>query len=1405
MRRLRQLWFTILVSVSGLQACTKSDSGAQKAAVSSDRSSGAKATGDSVVVVGQLAVGDLGSETVGPSGLRLSQRDVEVKDAAGNTVSKAVTGTDGSYVAAIPGTIAVASSSLALGDAGLSIQAVISDTADKNVVGTQQKLKLTSSRIDLGPTPLSKITAIRGTATMDGARDHTGIVVYIPGTNIPAARTDASGGFVMTFIAPGTYNLRFEKDGYQPVSATGIKVTNGQTTMVSAAQLTLSGGTGKFFVKQIGTEGTSRSRKVEFTIGRGDADRMRAGPIETVETMSYSKPPEVYSIDFPSDGLKTLKFIFATADGFESSVIREVLVDTVPPSATGMKLADVVTLNASFARTRSVVAYHPNCTDIDRVAILPASATAPVESDFKWSCTATVNGDSLFDLPSGGAAYDYRLWVEDIAGNRSASFASGSIKVDSVPPVPPAFALIDATSSGTGASNATGVYLRINDCGDTALVVYAERQTSQPKSSEFVRPCSTTPSALPYTFETNTEETKTVRLWAMDAAGNISDFSVAASTVLDRTPPNPVGFTIASSQPYTAGFSRVTSLLATPSSCTDVAAVLFGDNLTTAPAELAAGWQTCSTSTAVAVTASGTGNRTIYGWSKDLAGNISTTAANAFINVNTTPPAVASLNFNLADSTTFSSSLTNALAVTAQFSNCGGVDKVYLTDNSATTPVAADFTISCFNGSAALTLSAGSDGVRTAYLWGRDAAGNVSAAAKSTTINLDRVTGPTLTPSTLTPKLTHNTARFVFSTNESSTSAIDFGTTTAYGASGSPTSDSSPSTNHDLTLTGLSSDTTYYYRVTSTDSLNNSTITTGSFKTFIGKLGHLTANETWSDQTNTYYIAGNLFVDTGVTLTIQQGVTIKIKQSMGIQIDGTLVARGTSGSLILFTSAAEFPAAGDWGYINFSASSGDTTTDAAFPAGNYTGGNIIEYATLEYGGGGGSAYDSYTRGMIKGDNSKFAVLNSTLRNALSYDIMLSGGYTGNLSGLILRNSVLTSSYGGVSVGACTGACTGTQNSAAIDISNNEISSHLFANYSTGDGIDIINGAWNGTVSISGNTIKSNPNYGIKLQNVGTGSGSPLVLTRNIVQSNASAYGARGISGLYVAGSVTRNLIIDNTNAIEPIELFINSSGTTTVQNNVICGNAGGLYLASQVSGVTAAVANNQFCRNTVGNYDNASAIIAASSTGSNTFNYTANTFSANGATYTVSLPTDTGITHTFLNNTFYSNTSSYLINNQRTSGASPGAASNYWGSTNASVIDALIYDQTENIARTSVNMATPLANPAGAAPMAVPANVTATAATSGTINVSWNSNPETNVAQYKVYYNTADSRYPYTGGSITVAPVGGATQSAQLSGLTPGQNYFIVVTARNTTSVGADDITDGKESWYSAPVAQTSP
>jgi len=53
-----------------------------------------------------------------------------------------------------------------------------------------------------------------------------------------------------------------------------------------------------------------------------------------------------------------------------------------------------------------------------------------------------------------------------------------------------------------------------------------------------------------------------------------------------------------------------------------------------------------------------------------------------------------------------------------------------------------------------------------------------------------------------------------------------------------------------------------------------------------------------------------------VTLTIEPGVTVKFDSGKVMEVEGTLVARGTSTSTATFTSSAASPAAGDCGYIN---------------------------------------------------------------------------------------------------------------------------------------------------------------------------------------------------------------------------------------------------------------------------------------------------------------------------------------------------------------------------------------------------------------------------------------------------------------------------------------------------------
>jgi len=112
--------------------------------------------------------------------------------------------------------------------------------------------------------------------------------------------------------------------------------------------------------------------------------------------------------------------------------------------------------------------------------------------------------------------------------------------------------------------------------------------------------------------------------------------------------------------------------------------------------------------------------------------------------------------------------------------------------------------------------------------------------------------------------------------------------------------------------------------------------------------GLISSNTTWTQSASPYIVTGNILVNGGVNLTIQPGVTVKFQNGRSLQIDGTLVARGTGTNKITFTSNNPTPTAGDWGYIIFSDSSTDATYDVN---GGYVSGSIMEHVVVEYAGG----------------------------------------------------------------------------------------------------------------------------------------------------------------------------------------------------------------------------------------------------------------------------------------------------------------------------------------------------------------------------------------------------------------------------------------------------------------------
>ena len=109
-----------------------------------------------------------------------------------------------------------------------------------------------------------------------------------------------------------------------------------------------------------------------------------------------------------------------------------------------------------------------------------------------------------------------------------------------------------------------------------------------------------------------------------------------------------------------------------------------------------------------------------------------------------------------------------------------------------------------------------------------------------------------------------------------------------------------------------------------------------------------------------------MHVPLGKTLTIQAGTVVQFNGGTNLTIDGTLIAQGTSGQIIYFTSSrdnsplggANNAGNGDWGAITF---------------GIHSAANSLSYVQVRYAGGGGSA--------ILDQTSALSFTSSTIANS----------------------------------------------------------------------------------------------------------------------------------------------------------------------------------------------------------------------------------------------------------------------------------------------------------------------------------------------------------------------------------------------------------------------------------------
>lgn len=740
MRGLFLHFFLCFVLVVIASSCDKGGGGTSNVVVQS-----AASADNSVTVTGQLAIEDL--EGIEVEDVLLGGREIEISDSEGKKIAKTTTENDGTYITTIPGALVIAEAktetdTVALADStSFSIRSIITDASSEDVVGLDETADLSKGGlIELGAQNLKKITAIRGRAFLDGARDHTGIAVYVPGTSLQA-RTDSSGMFVMPFIEADTYSLRFEKDGYEARDVASVVVEADKTTAVEALILKLSGGTSTFSVKQIGDEGLSASRTVEYLITAGDADRFKAGLSADIAQVAYDKVPELYTHEFSEDGTYELSFVFANADGFESTLTRTVIVDTEAPDATGLHLADRNSLSVTHSNELYVIALHEDCSDIDKVAVVAGGdQEMPSADSFVWNCYSSASDSNAnFQLPEDAGTYTYTVWVRDIVGNYSASGLSSSIILDTTAPAPLSLTLADQTSVSTSGTDITTVFASIAACTDTAKVMISESQLLPPTAAQFVDNCSATANAYTYTFANNIAGTKTVLIWALDAAGNVGQVSGSANIVLDQTAlDTPPTFTLADPTPANSDYTNERDIEVLLANCTDVAKVLLSESQVTKPNEDDAGWQDCSLSAIEYSLVGAEGLRSVHLWTKDIGGIVSNNKRTATITLDITMPEIGDFTIAMEDSSGGSETATNALTIDISLSPCNEDSTMVYIGEAATAPEQDDFVTECGDLDA-YTLGSSAEGSHSLYVWVMDIAGNVSATSYDTSIIYDSI------------------------------------------------------------------------------------------------------------------------------------------------------------------------------------------------------------------------------------------------------------------------------------------------------------------------------------------------------------------------------------------------------------------------------------------------------------------------------------------------------------------------------------------------------------------------------------------------------------------------------------------------------------------------------------------
>jgi hypothetical protein len=376
--------------------------------------------------------------------------------------------------------------------------------------------------------------------------------------------------------------------------------------------------------------------------------------------------------------------------------------DEIPPTVTAFDLPATAT-----SLTVPVLAF----TATDNVGVTgylnTETNTEPASDDPSWSASPPV--EYTFSAEGSRVLYG---WAKDEAGNVSTALSDTVVITlgDTTPPVVTGFDLPDTYDS------LTVPILVFTATDNTDVSGYLATETAGTPAPD--SPAWNAAAPIAYTFAA--EGSRTLYGWAKDAAGNVSAALSDTVTIILADTESPV--VTAFDLPDTSSSLTVPILAFTATDDTGVTGYLATESATT-PSAGAPGW-TAAAPTSYTFASEGT--KTLYGWARDGAGNVSASLSDTVVITlpDTVPPIVTA--FDLPATAT---SLTVPILTFTATDDTGVTG--FLATESATAPSAG---APGWTAASPTSYTFASEGTKTLYGWAKDAAGNVSAALSDTVV-----------------------------------------------------------------------------------------------------------------------------------------------------------------------------------------------------------------------------------------------------------------------------------------------------------------------------------------------------------------------------------------------------------------------------------------------------------------------------------------------------------------------------------------------------------------------------------------------------------------------------------------------------------------------------------------------